>query len=132
MRQLSLRNGIRPRPAKVRFVNAVIGSKWTFTMKRNSNANGSGALTAHASRAGTDGRGHVWRISEQAPQGEWVKRGAQRESQGSADDPLLHDANWAMSSWDLLTGVTVVETSGPGQDELLKEFFAKAGRREGR
>jgi hypothetical protein len=98
-------------------------------MKRNPNPVGDGAAGASTSQAAFDARAYVWRISEQAPQGEWVHKGKGRPrgSPHAADEPFGRDANWATSSWDLLTGVTVVETSGAKQDELLNEFFARGG-----
>ena len=63
----------------------------------------------------------VWRITANAPHGEVVDPGLKPESPTSPPASVeLVEANWVWSSWDLLTGLDVVETA-PG--ELFQEFF---------
>lgn len=69
----------------------------------------------------------VRRITANAPYGEVVDPGLKPESPTPPPPSVeLVEANWVWSSWDLLTGLDVVETA-PG--ELFEEFFdSESGR----
>lgn len=64
----------------------------------------------------------VWRISESAPMGEWVKSSPVGE-QAPAQPP--EGGSWVLSSFDLSMGsdVTEVEDTIPG--ELFDELFGR-------
>ena len=63
----------------------------------------------------------VWRISAEAPLGEFVD--PRDKGKASVPSPVtedaLREAGWARSSWDLMNGLDIVET-GPG--ELMSLF----------
>ncbi len=95
-------------------------------MKRNSTGSGAGLPASQPSGAGVGAhplRDRVWRISAHAPLGEWVQRGAQVKPPSNADDQAGREANWATSTFDLLDGVTVIETSDVASVALLDLFF---------
>jgi hypothetical protein len=66
----------------------------------------------------------VWRISERAPMGEWVNKGV-RSPQPSSSDPSrdVHDS-WATSSFDLLGGSEVIESTGTEPADFFDQLFA--------
>jgi hypothetical protein len=63
-----------------------------------------------------------------APRGEWVKRGMQLNAHSSPHDEAPRGANWATSSFELLDGVTVIETSDVVSVALPDRFFEKPGQ----
>ena len=69
----------------------------------------------------SDSPRRVWRISAEAPLGEFVD--PQAKAKAPAPPPVTEetprDAGWVRSSWDLMTGLDVIET-GPG--ELMSLF----------
>ena len=66
----------------------------------------------------------VWRISERAPMGEWVKPGSQVTAQPAKDMPEVSYGTWVTSSYDLLDGADVIEDPGTIPGDLLDELFA--------
>jgi hypothetical protein len=62
----------------------------------------------------------IWRITAEAPQGEFVEDRRSEDRIPSTATVELVEASWVGSSWDLLTGLDVSETA-PG--ELFDEFF---------
>ncbi len=82
----------------------------------------------------------VWRMTPEAPLGEFVDPGAQTAQPAQPEKPSLppgpdelREATWLRSSYDLLNGLEVTETA-PG--ELPEDFFDVPARtvpkREGR
>jgi hypothetical protein len=69
----------------------------------------------------------VWRISERAPQGEWVDPAKVDEQRPLGALPEVSSGGWVVSSFDLLHGTDVIEdTQGDTiPDALLDELFAK-------
>lgn len=65
----------------------------------------------------------VWRISERAPMGEWVKPGAQMTNP-SKDMPEVSYGSWVTSSYDLLDGADVTEDPDTILGDLFDELFA--------
>jgi hypothetical protein len=65
----------------------------------------------------------VWRISESAPMGEWVKEVAPAAPQPSKDLPDVSSGTWVTSSYDLLEGTDVTEDALPA--ELFDDLFAR-------
>ena len=65
----------------------------------------------------------VWRISERAPMGEWVKPGAQitKPAEGM---PEVSYGSWVTSSYDLLDGADVTEDPDTILGDLFDELFA--------
>ena len=61
----------------------------------------------------------VWRISENAPQGEWVNKGTPVASKNL---PEVSYGTWVRSSYDLLDGTDVTEGALPGG--VFDELFA--------
>ena len=68
-------------------------------------------------------RRRVWRITEQAPQGEWVDRDAPVPSRPASLSPEESSSGWMLSSFDLLKGAEVSEDHDTVPDELFDELF---------
>lgn len=72
----------------------------------------------------------VWRISESAPQGEWVEKAtaapvpAPAQRLKKRDLPEVSDGSWVTSSFDLLSGSDTLEVSDTIPGELFDELFA--------
>lgn len=66
----------------------------------------------------------VWRISERAPMGEWVKPAAQGNAKPAEGMPEVSYGTWVTSSYDLLDGADVIEDPGTIPGDLLDELFA--------
>jgi hypothetical protein len=64
----------------------------------------------------------VWRISTNAPLGEWVDPALPKAEQPSPDEPEVNTGGWVMSSFDLLVGADVTEHSGAKARELFDEL----------
>lgn len=64
----------------------------------------------------------VWRITESAPQGEWVDPDAIPIA-GKRDLPEVSSGGWIMSSFDLLSGTEVSENPETVPDALFDELF---------
>lgn len=71
-------------------------------------------------------RNLVWRISEAAPLGEWVDKGAPAHRPPAADAPELTFGSW-FSSFDLLDGASVSEAVDTVPGDLFDELFKPAG-----
>jgi len=65
----------------------------------------------------------VWRISENAPMGEWVDKAAPVIPKPSKNLPEVSYGIWVMSSYDLLDGIDVTEEALPGG--LFDELFVR-------
>jgi hypothetical protein len=63
----------------------------------------------------------VWRITPDAPKGEWVAAAAIRHER--ADTPEEARGNWAMSSFDLQYGADISDVSDTVPEELLDQLF---------
>ena len=66
----------------------------------------------------------VWRISERAPMGEWVKPSAHVNAKPAEGMPEVSYGTWVTSSYDLLDGADVIEDPGTIPGDLLDELFA--------
>jgi hypothetical protein len=66
----------------------------------------------------------VWRISESAPMGEWVKPRAQVKDTPAKGLPEVSYGTWVTSSYDLLDGADVIEDPDTIPGDLLDELFA--------
>lgn len=66
----------------------------------------------------------VWRISESAPMGEWVKPRAQVNDKPAKGLPEVSYGTWVTSSYDLLDGADVIEDPDTIPGELFDELFA--------
>ena len=64
----------------------------------------------------------IWRISERAPMGEWVKPGAQITNPAKGL-PEVSYGTWVTSSYDLLDGADVIEDPSTIPGDLLDELF---------
>ena len=70
----------------------------------------------------------VWRMSKNAPQGEWVELDpAPPATVVRRDDlPEVSSGSWVTSSYDLLSGSQVTEDPDTVPGELFDELFAPA------
>lgn len=66
----------------------------------------------------------VWRISENAPMGEWVVKAAPVVPRASKDLPEVSYGSWVTSSYDLLDGSEVIEDPDTLPGDLFDELFA--------
>ena len=74
----------------------------------------------------------VWRISKNAPWGEWVDPNLPVAAPASAPQPEVSEDTWVTSSFDLANGVDVNEEPDTVPGDLLDELFApKAKERKG-
>ena len=71
----------------------------------------------------------VWRMTAAAPKGEWVVRNSVSIAAPAlpldAELPEVSNGGWAMSSFDLLSGVDVSEDSDTVPAELYDELFPR-------
>ena len=67
----------------------------------------------------------VWRISEDAPLGEWVDPNASVAAPRNTPAPLpeVSYGSWITSSYDLLDGTEIVEDDASVPGELFDELF---------
>jgi hypothetical protein len=66
----------------------------------------------------------VWRISEDAPLGEWVHPGTPTSARRNPQQlPEVSYGSWITSSYDLLDGTEVVVDDGSVPGELFDELF---------
>ena len=65
----------------------------------------------------------VWRISKQAPLGEWVHPNSPITESRSDPLPEVSTGNWVNSSFDLASGADVQEVSDTIPGELFEELF---------
>jgi len=65
----------------------------------------------------------VWRISKQAPLGEWVYLNSPIAESRSDPLPEVSTGNWVNSSFDLASGADVQEVSDTIPGELFDELF---------
>lgn len=69
----------------------------------------------------------VWRISPNAPQGEWVDprapAAARPESAAGGELPEVSTGGWIVSSFDLLRGADVDTSGDTVPDDLFDELF---------
>ena len=72
----------------------------------------------------------VWRISAEAPQGQWVDPSKSRSDPPKGKFPEVSYGGWASSSFDLLSGVDISDDPDTVPDALFDEFFPQ--RRTGR
>ena len=66
----------------------------------------------------------VWRISESAPMGEWVKARAQVNAKPAKGLPEVSYGTWVTSSYGLLDGADVIEDPDTISGDLLDALFA--------
>ena len=66
----------------------------------------------------------VWRISERAPMGEWVKPSAQLKANPAEGIPQNSHGTWVTSSYELLDGADVIEDPSTIPGDLLDDLFA--------
>jgi hypothetical protein len=66
----------------------------------------------------------VWRISKNAPMGEWVNKSAPIAPKPNKDLPEVSHGPWVRSSYDLLDGADVTEGPDTLPDDLFDELFA--------
>jgi hypothetical protein len=66
----------------------------------------------------------TWRISENAPMGEWVNKLASVAPKHNQDLPEVTHGPWVRSSYDLLDGADVTEDPDALSAELFDELFA--------
>jgi hypothetical protein len=66
----------------------------------------------------------VWRISAEAPQGQWVDPTKDRNDPSKANLPEVSYGGWAPSTFDLLSGVDVSDDPDTVPDALFDELFA--------
>jgi len=66
----------------------------------------------------------VWRISERAPMGEWVKPSAHVNAKPAEGMSEVAYGIWVTSSYALLDGADVIEDAGTIPGDLLDELFA--------
>ena len=66
----------------------------------------------------------MWRISERAPQGEWVDPAAVSQVLPTSQLPEVTSGGYVMSSFDLLNGTDVDEDDTTIPGELFDELFA--------
>ena len=70
----------------------------------------------------------VWRISDEAPMGEWVDSGTVTPVRPVKKDlPEVSYGSWVTSSYDLLHGTDVIESDDTVPGELFDEFFGPQG-----
>lgn len=71
----------------------------------------------------------VWRVSPEAPNGEWVDptRDRPKPERPKLDEPEVSSGSWITSSFDLLNGTDVVERSGAISDEAFDKLFKPPG-----
>jgi hypothetical protein len=65
----------------------------------------------------------VWRISAEAPQGQWVDPTKSRSDPPKENLPEVSYGGWASSSFDLLSGVDVSDDPDTVPDALVDELF---------
>ena len=75
----------------------------------------------------TSSKSVVWRISEAAPLGEWVDKGAAQHAP-VADAPEITFGSW-LSSYDLLEGSSVSESVDTVPGDLFDELFPGGSKR---
>lgn len=66
----------------------------------------------------------VWRISAEAPQGQWVDPTKSPKDLPKENLPEVSYGGWAASSFDLLSGVDVSDDPDTVPDALFDELFA--------
>lgn len=66
----------------------------------------------------------VWRISADAPQGQWVDPIKSPSDPSKANLPEVSYGGWASSTFDLLSGVDVSDDPDTMPDALFDELFA--------
>ena len=77
--------------------------------------------------------GKIWRISKQAPMGEWIYTKAPAADELVESLPEVSYGTWVTSSYDLLDGADVIDEPDTIPAELLDELFApKAKPPEGK
>ena len=69
----------------------------------------------------------VWRMSANAPKGEWVPAGAPTKFTPLVDLTEVSYGSWVTSSHDLLDGVRVVEGTDTVPDPLLDDLLTPPG-----
>jgi hypothetical protein len=66
----------------------------------------------------------VWRISRNAPMGEWVVvKPTPEEPQRREELPEVYSGGWVISSYDLLSGSEVIEGPDTIPSDLFDELF---------
>jgi hypothetical protein len=70
----------------------------------------------------------VWRISANAPKGEWVDPAAPPVGPSPKDLPEVSYGGWATSSFDLLSGADVSDDPDTVPNEQWDELFPPAPR----
>lgn len=68
----------------------------------------------------------VWRITPNAPMGEWVDANAPVQKAGPTDAIEGGSSNWVASSFDLLRGSEVNDDPATQPDTLWDDFFGPA------
>ena len=71
----------------------------------------------------------VWRISEQAPMGEWIDLAAPKRRIPASQLPAVMHSSWATSSFDLSDGASVIESGDAEGDTLFDDLFAASSKR---
>ena len=71
----------------------------------------------------------IWRISDEAPMGEWVDSGTATPPRPVKKDlPEVSYGSWVTSSYDLLHGTDVIESDDTVPGDLFDEYFGASGR----
>ena len=65
----------------------------------------------------------VWRISAEAPQGQWVDPTKSRNDPPKGNLPEVSYGGWASSSFELLSGIDVSDDPDTVPDALFDELF---------
>ncbi|MBK6862876.1 MAG: hypothetical protein IPG91_04540 [Ideonella sp.] len=65
----------------------------------------------------------VWRISADAPKGEWVDPDQIEPAPPKLAEPEVSTGSWVTSSFDLLSGADVIESSGTLTPGMFDELF---------
>ena len=73
----------------------------------------------------------VWRISDDAPMGQWVPKLPQVPQLKKSELPEVTHGNWVGSSFDLLNGTDVVENEDTIPGDLFDELFASPSEKSG-
>jgi hypothetical protein len=67
----------------------------------------------------------IWRDSQGESMGKWAELDAPRVPAPAANLPEVHYGGWVGSSFDLLSGVDVVDNPDTIPSELYDELFAE-------
>ncbi len=77
-------------------------------------------------RSGRPSKRLVWRITPEAPRGEYVAATAAPKAR--CEPANGDESGWVLSSFDLLTGLDVIEGDGLAPLHLFNEVFTKPAK----